>query len=120
IVVSNTAAGTHEVDGANVVDNFLGTYFSSDTYTVAAQTAGAGATAGSGNLSQFVTLTSGASITYSVTGTVSAAATDFVIDTASVSVPQGYTDTNTSNNVANDVIGLPAAINSLNVVSGSL
>jgi uncharacterized repeat protein (TIGR01451 family) len=100
IVVSNN--GPSDVTGASVTDTFPAT-FTGVTFT-ATQTGGASGftTPGSGNISQTVNIPSGASITYTATGTISPSATGSLVNTASVSAPSGATDPTPSNNSATD------------------
>lgn len=100
IVVTNH--GPSNAVGARVVDNFPAS-LSGVTYT---STAGVGAsgntTSGEGNINDTVNLAPGASITYTVQATVSAAATGTLTNTATVTAPAGATETNTANNSATD------------------
>ena len=49
-----------------------------------------------------VNLAPGSSITYTVKGTVAAGATGNLVNTATVTAPSGFTDTNLTNNSATD------------------
>lgn len=100
IVVTNTGPGY--VSGAVIKDTFP-SIFTGVTYS-ATETGGAfGYTvSGSGNINDTVTLPSGSSITYKATGKLNAAATGTVSDKASVTLPSGITDPNTSNNSGTD------------------
>ncbi len=60
----------------------------------------------------------GASVTYVLSGTVDASASNFITDTASVSPPSGTTDSNLADNSTNDTLALPAAV-SVAIVPGS-
>jgi uncharacterized repeat protein (TIGR01451 family) len=62
-----------------------------------------GAASGSGNINTTVTLAAGASATYTLTnGTLSAAASGNLVNTATVAVPAFLTDSNPANNTATD------------------
>src|SRR5262249_52991509 len=100
IVVSNSGPST--ATGATVADLVPG-ILTGVTYTSTATAGASGNTAsGSGSINDTVTLASGASITYTVTGTVSPTATGHLINAATVTAPAGFTDTNSSNNTATD------------------
>ena len=100
IVVSNN--GPSAVVGAAVAD-VLPAGFTSDTYTSVASAGASGSTAsGVGNIVDMVNLAPGSSITYTVTGTVAAGATGSLVNTATVTAPSGFTDTNLTNNSATD------------------
>ena len=100
IVVSNT--GPSAVTGATVADTFPAT-LTNVTYTSTTLGGATGNTAaGSGNISNTVNMPVGSSITYTVTGTVSAAATGSIANTATVTPPAGVTDSNNVNNSATD------------------
>lgn len=87
---------------AGVVDT-LPAYFTGGSYTATATGGAIGYTAsGNGNISDFVSLPAGSTITYVVTGTVSAAATGNLSNTATVVALSGVVDTNPSNNHATD------------------
>ena len=57
---------------------------------------------GAGSISEAVTLPAGASVTYTLTGTVTTAARGSLVNTATVTAPGGTTDSNPSNNSAED------------------
>jgi uncharacterized repeat protein (TIGR01451 family) len=100
IVVTNN--GTYAVTGA-VVDNIPATV-TGMTWTCAATLPSfCGAAGGSGNLNTFATLAPGASATYTLTnGTLSAAASGTLANTATVAVPSFLADSNPANNTATD------------------
>src|SRR5207249_4051858 len=88
--------------GATVADVVPST-LTGVTYTSTAAGGATGNTASSsGNINDTVTLPSGSSITYTVTGTVDPSATDPLVNTATVTAPSGFTDTNPGNNSASD------------------
>lgn len=99
IVVTNV--GPSAVSGASIVDNVPST-FTNVTYTATATGGATGfATSGSGNLDQTnVTMPVGSTITYTMTGVISASATGTISNTAIVSVPPGVIDPNPNNNIA--------------------
>jgi len=100
IVVTNN--GPSNVNGATIADSFPAG-LTNVTYTSTATGGATGNTAsGAGNISHVVNMPSGSTITYTVTGTVSAAATGMISNTASVVVPTGVVDTNPLNNSATD------------------
>ncbi|PYJ13647.1 MAG: hypothetical protein DME93_02710 [Verrucomicrobia bacterium] len=101
VVVSN--AGPSGVSGAVVSDTFPA-IFTGVTYT-ATQTGGASGftAAGSGNISDTVTMPIGSSITYKASGTISSSATGTLSDTATVTAPSDVADPNLANNSATDI-----------------
>src|SRR6185437_8861811 len=100
VVASNT--GPSQVSNVTITDVApLG--LSGINYSVASTPGVAGAVSGSGDIDQTnITMPAGASITYMVTGTVSAATAGTLVTSANISHPSGttsqYTDPNTSNN----------------------
>jgi uncharacterized repeat protein (TIGR01451 family) len=100
IVVTN--AGTSNVAGATIQDNFSPT-FTGVTFT-ATQTGGASGftAAGSGKIQDTVSMPAASKITYRATGTISASATGSISNTASVTSPGGVPDPNLANNSATD------------------
>ncbi|MCU1448756.1 MAG: hypothetical protein JWP02_926, partial [Acidimicrobiales bacterium] len=100
IVVSNN--GPSNVTGASVTDTFPAT-FTGVTFTATQLGGATGFTAnGSGNISDIVNMPSGASITYTATGTISPSATGSLANTASVSAPSGTTELDGTNNQQTD------------------
>ncbi len=100
IVVSNS--GPSNVVGADVSDLFPVT-FTSATFTAVATGGATGFTAsGSGNISDSVNMPVGSTITYTVTGTISAPSGSTISNTVTVDAPEGTTDTNPNNNSATD------------------
>src|SRR5947209_12541178 len=61
---------------------------------------------GASNINDTVNLPIGSSITYTVTGTISASATGTLVNTAHVGVPANATDPDTTNNDAPDTDAL--------------
>ena len=101
IVVTN--GGPSDVTGASVVDTFPVT-FTGVTYTATSTGGAIGFTiSGSGNINDTsVNMPAGSTITYVVTGTISASATGNLVNTATVAVPQGDTDPTPGNDSATD------------------
>jgi uncharacterized repeat protein (TIGR01451 family) len=101
IVVTNPA-GPANVSGAAVTDTFPA-IVTSATWTCAS-TGGATCSAnGSGNINDTVNIPVGGSLTYTVTAATDPTATTDLVNTASVSAPGGYTETNPADNSATDV-----------------
>ncbi len=100
IAVSNST-GPSVVTGATVIDNFPTTL--PDMTWICTASGGATCTAGgSSNIADTVDLPVGSSVTYVVSGTVSASATGQLTNTASVSTPAEVNDPNSGNNSATD------------------
>jgi len=101
LVVTN--AGPDSVTGAVVADT-LPAALTGATFTATATGGAANFDAtGSGSINDTVDLPSGSSITYVVTGTVSAAATGSLTNTATVTAPVGVDDSDLTNNTATDI-----------------
>jgi uncharacterized repeat protein (TIGR01451 family) len=66
---------------------------------------------GSGSINANVTIPPGDSVTFTVNGTVSAAASGSLVNTATVTAPVGTADPNTGNNSATDTDALAASAN---------
>jgi uncharacterized repeat protein (TIGR01451 family) len=99
VVVSN--AGPSGVAGAAVTNNApSGTTITSWSAIFAGGASGAGA--GSGNISELVSIPLGGSITYSVTVAVPAGYSGPLTSTATIAAPAGVTDPNLANNTATD------------------
>jgi uncharacterized repeat protein (TIGR01451 family) len=102
IVVSNT--GPSAVTGASVSDP-APVGVTSASWTATAHSGGGavtGPTSGSGTLGTAVDLPAGATVTFTFTVQVSSSATGTLDNTATVTPPQGVTDTNPANNSATD------------------
>jgi uncharacterized repeat protein (TIGR01451 family) len=97
-----TNLGPSDVSAATVTDSFPAG-FKNVTYT-ASQSGGATGFTPSGrdNINDTVTMPSGSKITYKAKGITSRSATGSISETATVSVPNGATDPNLSNNSATD------------------
>ncbi|HET9913077.1 MAG TPA: hypothetical protein VFQ13_14375 [Anaerolineales bacterium] len=99
IVVSNT--GPSSVTGATVTDNFS-VQISGATGSCAVAGGAVCGWSGSGNINDTVNLPVGSSITYTVTVTINPGATGSLVNTASVGIPAGYTESNSANNSVTD------------------
>lgn len=105
ITVTNTAPVV--VPGAIVSDTFP-TDLSNISWTC---TAGAGSICNSngiGNLNESVTLGANSSVTFLVGATIAPSATGTLTNTATVTAPAGFPDTNPTNNSATDTTALTA------------
>jgi uncharacterized repeat protein (TIGR01451 family) len=69
------------------------------------------AAAGNGNANDTVTLAANGSVTYTATGTTSPSQTGTLSNTATVTTPAGYVETNAANNSATDTTVLTAEAN---------
>ena len=109
IVVTNS--GPSAVVGA-VVDDLLPTGFTNASWTCVASGAGSCADAGPtpGNIGTTVDLPSGASATFTVTGTIDATFTGLLSNTATVTAPPGTID-DPANNTATDDTTIVAQAN---------
>ena len=101
IVVTNPT-GPANATGATVTDNFSALIIGAN-WTCASTGGGICSASGSGNLSDIVNIPVGGSLTYTVTAATNPAATTDLVNTASVSAPGGYTETNPADNSATDV-----------------
>jgi uncharacterized repeat protein (TIGR01451 family) len=101
-IITVTNNGTYPVTGT-VVDNVPATV-TGVTWTCAATLPSfCGAASGSGSINTTATLSPGASATYTFTaGTLSAAASGTLVNTATVSVPGWLADSNPADNTATD------------------
>ncbi len=100
IVVSNS--GPSSAVGSTITDTFPATFTNISYTAVGAGGANGFITSGTGNISATADLPPGSSITYTATGTISAAATGTLSNTSSVIAASGITDTNPGNNSATD------------------
>ena len=103
VVVTNS--GPNNVLGATISDT-IPAQIASWSWACTAQTGGAAGCNPAVNINTSFTdsvdLPAGASITYTVSATISGAASGDLVNTASISVPSGYTDSNSANNTAAD------------------
>jgi len=107
--------GPSNVTGAIVTDAFPSTL--TCTWTCSASSGSACPASGSGNISSSVNLLVGGTATFSASCAVSAAATGSIINTASISAPNGVTDPTTANNTVADTdsVGVAASPPSLSM-----
>ncbi len=99
VIVDNI--GNKDITGL-VVQSSLTDLMTEPQWTCESQTGGCGATSGSGELNEMIDLDVGDQVIYSMRGVVTAQLTDFLDSTATVVMPVGETDTDPSNNVAED------------------
>jgi uncharacterized repeat protein (TIGR01451 family) len=98
ITVSNP--GPSNAPGSHIVDNFPAGY--TGTWTCSGTGGGTCTASGSGSINDLANLPVGASVTYLVSGSVSAANTGNLTNTANVTPPAGVTDPNPGDNSATD------------------
>ncbi len=103
VVIGNN--GPSDVSGAVLTDN-LPAQAASWTWTCSGASGGAtgcdGYGPGNANFSDTVNLPANSSITYTVTVTIPSSATGDLVNTASIALPTGVTDTDNTNNTATD------------------
>jgi uncharacterized repeat protein (TIGR01451 family) len=99
IVVSNE--GPSGATGATVMDT-VPVAIVGGNWSCVGSGGGTCAASGSGNINDVVGVPRGATLTYTLSGTVSPAATGMLANTASVAAPPGTTDPNLANNSATD------------------
>jgi uncharacterized repeat protein (TIGR01451 family) len=102
--ITATNFGPGGATDATVSDTFPAG-ISADTYTVAVTGGAADLTvpaSGSGNIHDTVDIPSGGTITYTVTATLSPAATGLLSNVATITPPSSFFDANTANNTATD------------------
>jgi uncharacterized repeat protein (TIGR01451 family) len=99
IVASN--AGPYPAIGATVTDT-VPAEITGATWTCAGANGGTCTASGSGSIADTVNLPVGASVTYTLSGTISPSATGSVSNTASVAPPEGLGDPNSANDSATD------------------
>jgi uncharacterized repeat protein (TIGR01451 family) len=104
VVVSN--AGPSAVSGAAVADTLPAAISSASWTATASSGASVAAASGTGSIATTVDLAPGASVTFTITATVSPSATGTLVNTATVTAPQGATDPDTTNNSATDTLTL--------------
>ncbi len=106
VVVTYTATainhGPSDAPGAIVSDAWP-VELEAVTWTCAASAGAACTTAGSGDLADTVDLPAGSSVTYTAAGTLDAAATGTLSNTATVEAPDGVPDPDSADNSASDV-----------------
>ncbi len=100
IVASN--AGPSDATGATVIDSLPASLIHA-TWTCSPDTGAACTASGSGNLNDAgVNIPAGKKVTYTLTATVSSAATSDVVNTVTVTAPSNVSDANPNNNSAAD------------------
>ncbi|MEO8264284.1 MAG: hypothetical protein ABI706_02115 [Ilumatobacteraceae bacterium] len=97
-----TNAGPSDAVGVTVGDAVPASLVGA-TWTCIGSSGGTCAASGAGNIADTVGLPAGASVTYTVTATVDAAATGTLVNTASITAPSGTTDPDPSDNTATDI-----------------
>ena len=103
--------GPDDAIGAQVVDNFDAATFTDVTFTSEAfDGATENDTSGSGNIDDTVNLPNGASIVYTVTGTVLASATGDATNVAVVNAPTDTPDPNPDNNSDDEIDALEVQV----------
>jgi uncharacterized repeat protein (TIGR01451 family) len=109
IVATNN--GDDVVTGATVADTFAA-ILTNPSWTCAAST-GSSCPAGpvNGNINNAVTLAPGGTATFTVSATISAAATGNLVNTATITAPAGITEIDATNNSATDTDALTASAN---------
>ncbi|HEX4332548.1 MAG TPA: IPTL-CTERM sorting domain-containing protein [Usitatibacter sp.] len=116
ITASNS--GPSNAPGAQVVDGFPAA-FDSATWTCIGAGGGTCTASGGGNISDFVNLPAGGSVTYTVVGSLNASATGTIANTVTVFLPGGVSDPSPGNNSATDTDTLaPRADLSITVTDG--
>lgn len=98
ITASN--AGPSAATGATVADTFPAGL--TCTWTCVGAGGGTCTASGSGNINDSANLPSGGSVTYTASCAVSSAATGTISNTATITTPAGFTDSNPGNNSATD------------------
>jgi uncharacterized repeat protein (TIGR01451 family) len=100
--IAVTSGGPHPVTGANVEDAFPAA-LTGATWTCTASGGSACANAsGSGSIDELVDLLPSGTATFVVSATVAGGATGDLVNTATVTVPVGWSDPDTANNTATD------------------
>ena len=99
VIVDNV--GNKDINGA-LVETMLTDLMTEPAWVCESQTGGCAATSGTGDLSETIDLMAGDQVTYVMRGEVTAQLTEFLDSTATVTMPVGETDTNPSNNSAQD------------------
>ncbi|HNJ39145.1 MAG TPA: HYR domain-containing protein [Acidobacteriota bacterium] len=109
-IVASNAGGSCTATGATIADTFSAQFTSVSWTSVAAGGATGNDASGTGNINDTgVNLPAGASVTYTVTATLSGSATGSVSNTATITAPGGFSDSNSGNNSATDTDTIMAA-----------
>src|SRR5262249_23506638 len=106
-VITVTNSGPLGVVGASVVDS-VSPQLTNVSWTASPTGGAAGTVAGSGNLTQLVTLPSGSGITYTLTGVVAAGASGTLSNVATVTPPGTVVDPNPGSDVARSNVAILA------------
>ncbi len=107
--IVGTNGGPNPVTGATIVDN-LPAQITSATWTcVASAGSSCGVVSGSGSINQSVNLLAGGTVTYTLIAAIAPGATGSLVNSATIAVPAGVTETNTGNNIAGDTDTLTAS-----------
>jgi uncharacterized repeat protein (TIGR01451 family) len=101
--ITVTNAGPSDAFGARVIDDFPAV-LTGVTWTCTATPGSACPGSGSGDLDVTVNVAVGGTVTFTVTGTISADAIGLLVNTASAFPPAGVTDPNSSNNTDSDLL----------------
>ncbi|WP_395377193.1 Ig-like domain-containing protein [Marinicella sp. W31] len=99
VIVDNV--GNVDITGAQVQTSLTDLMTTPD-WVCESQTGGCTATSGTGDLSEMVDLMAGDQVTYTMRGEVTAQLMEFLDSTATVTMPVSETDTDPSNNMAED------------------
>jgi hypothetical protein len=101
--VSNSASSPSTANGANVQDTFPADITTHNWTSTASGGATGNTASGTGDINDTLVLPPGSSVTYTVNATIGCPPTNPTIDnTATVTAPGGFTDTNPGNNSATD------------------
>ena len=95
-------SGPDPVVNATVTDNFSA-QFTSVSWTCSGSGGGTCPASGTGNISASVNIPVGGTVTFIIQATVSQSASGDLVNTATVTPPEGVTDSNLANNTATDV-----------------
>jgi uncharacterized repeat protein (TIGR01451 family) len=109
IIVAN--GGPSAVTTAPVTDNVPVTLTNVSWTATATTGSSSSASSGTGSINTTVNLLPGGTVTYHLTGTIDPSATGSLSNTATVGVPSGVTDPDTSNNSATDTDTLTPVAN---------
>jgi uncharacterized repeat protein (TIGR01451 family) len=99
LIVSNN--GPNNVSGATLTDLFS-PIITSASWTCLPSSGASCPASGSGHINHTVNIPPGGTLTYTITAVTNPAALTDLINTATISVPSGYTETNPANNTATD------------------
>ncbi|MEP7202728.1 MAG: hypothetical protein ABI894_08970 [Ilumatobacteraceae bacterium] len=108
IVVTN--GGPSAALGVAVTDTLPSTLSGISWSCAASPGSSCGNAVGSGNISELVTIGGGGSISFAVDATIGAGETGVLANTATLTPPAGFIDTNSANNSATDVTDLEPTV----------